>query len=151
MDGHQDSILYTSWKPGRVPIGRLTKGEIVKGITGVHITKKPDRIPVFQAIPELGLRPGDVILRCMYLGEGFANIWANGKCVKEIDCTLVSEKRGGGCLRDCPAVVEEDGVKEWWVQVKASSGKIGWTKVDNNFDGMDSLASNSFSTAGSEN
>jgi hypothetical protein len=81
-----------------VPIGRLAKGEIVKGITGVHITKKPDRIPVFQAIPELGLRPGDVILRCMYLGEGFANIWANGKCVKEIDCTLVSEKRGGGCL-----------------------------------------------------
>ena len=81
------------------------------------------------------------MLRYMYLGEGFANIWANGKYTKDTDCTFVTEKSGGRCLRDCPAVVEEDGEKEWWVQVKTSSGKIGWVEADIDFDGMDSLAS----------
>jgi hypothetical protein len=33
----------------------------------------------------------------------------------------------------------EDGVKEWWVKVRTTSGHEGWTKADGNFDGMDSL------------
>lgn len=138
------SPLYTSWKRDRRQIGVLAKGQVVTGITGVHITKQPDVIHVFQAIPELGLKPGDVVLRYMYLGEGFANIWANGRYIKSFDCTFVTEKGEGGCLRDCRAVVEENGEKEWWVEVKMSSGKIGWTKAEYNFNGMDALASTSF-------
>ena len=135
------STLYTSWKADRRQIGTLTKGNVVTGITGVHITRKPDVIHVFQTIPELGLKPGDVLLRYMYLGEGFANIWAHGRYVKAADTTFVTEKSGSGCLRDCVAVVEESGEKEWWVEVKTSSGKIGWTNADYNFDGVDALAS----------
>jgi hypothetical protein len=48
------------------------------------------------------------------------------------------------CLRDCQAVVEENGEKEWWVEVRMSSGKIGWTKAEYNFNGIDALASTSF-------
>jgi hypothetical protein len=135
------SPLYTTWKADRRVIGTLVKGQVVKGITGVHITRKPDVIHVFQAIPELGLKPGDVVLRYMYLGEGYANIWANGRYVKSADLTFVTEKTGSGCLRDCQAAVEENGVKEWWVEVKTSSGKIGWTQANYNFDGVDALAS----------
>jgi hypothetical protein len=141
----KSSTLYDSWKPGRKPIGRLTKGEKVMGLTGVDITNKPDHIRVFQAIPELGLKPGDTVLRYMYLGEGYANIWANGKYMKETDCTFVTEKSGGGCLRDCPAVVPIEGDKEWWVKVRQSNGRVGWAKSEGNFDGMDALASRSSS------
>ena len=137
----KNSILYDSWERGRQPIGELTKGETVIGLTGVHITNKPDEIRVLQAIPGLGLKPGDTVLRYMYLGEGYANIWANGKYMKETDCTFITEKSGGGCLRDCPAVVQVEGQKEWWVKVKQSSGRIGWVKAEANFDGMDALAS----------
>ena len=137
------STLYTSWKPDRRRIGMLAKGQVVTGITGVHLTKKPDVIYVFQAIPDLGLKPGDVVLRYMYLGEGSANIWARGRYLKSADTTFVMEKGGSGCLRNCVAVVEENGEKEWWVEVKTSSGKIGWTKAEFNFDGVDALASGS--------
>lgn len=51
-----------------------------------------------------------------------------------------TDKAVGGCLRCCYAVVEEDGVKEWWGKVRTMSGKIGGAKVDENFDGLDSLA-----------
>jgi hypothetical protein len=136
----RSTALYSSWKPDRAQIGQLHKGEVVTSVTGIHLTKQPDRIQVIRAIPELRLKPGDTVLRYMYVGEGFANIWANGKYLKEVDCTFVTEKNGDGCLRDCGAVVEKQGVKEWWVQVKSSSGKTGWALVDGNFDGMDALA-----------
>jgi len=76
----------------------------------------------------------------MYLGEGFANIWFNGAWHKGEDCTFVTEKNGQGCLRDCSAIVTEQGVKDWWVKIKTSDGKIGWVLVEDNFDGMDALA-----------
>jgi hypothetical protein len=135
------SALYTTWKANRRAIGTLEKGQVVTGMTGVHVTRRPDVIYVFRAIPELGLKAGDVVLRYMYLGEGYANIWANGRYIKSADLTFVTEKSGFGCLRDCQAAVEENGEKEWWVEVKTSSGEVGWTKADYNFDGVDALAS----------
>lgn len=145
------SVLYTSWKADRVAAGNLSKGEPVVAITGVHVTWKPDRIRVVQEIPDLGLKPGNVILRYMYQGEGFANIWANGKYMDSADCSFITEKSGDGCSRNCKAVVEEDGVKEWWAQVQSSSGKTGWTLVNDNFSGMDSLAVAPSPTANSGN
>ncbi|HKW34885.1 MAG TPA: hypothetical protein VJN92_17880 [Candidatus Acidoferrum sp.] len=47
----------------------LQKGEVVTGMTGVHITYEPDRIRVFKPIHELHLQPGDIILRYMYRAE----------------------------------------------------------------------------------
>jgi hypothetical protein len=136
----KESTLYSSWQKGRTELGKLKPGEDVTGLTGVHITRKPDRILVKQSIPDLGLKPGDIVLRYMYLGEGFANIWANGVWHKSEDCTFITEKSGEGCLRDCSALVIEEGAKDWWVKVRTSDGKIGWVLVEDNFDGMDSLA-----------
>lgn len=115
-------------------------GQEVLALTGVHITRRPDTIRVNVPIPELQLRAGDVIFRYMYHGEGFADIWANGSWHKDYDCTFVAEKEEGGCLRDCAAKVELYGEKEWWVNIKMANGKTGWVLVDENFDGMDSLA-----------
>ena len=127
-------------RKNRTELTSLKPGDEVTGLTGVHITRRPDRILVKQAIPDLGLKPGDVVLRYMYLGEGFANIWFNGAWHKGEDCTFVTEKNGQGCLQDCSAIVTEQGVKDWWVKIKTSDGKIGWVLVEDNFDGMDALA-----------
>jgi hypothetical protein len=42
-------------------------------------------------------------------------------------------------LRNCAAIVTQEGAKDWWVKIKTSDGKVGWVLVKDNFDGMDSL------------
>jgi hypothetical protein len=135
----KNTPLYSSWEANRVLIGKLPKGEKVKGLTGVHITNKPDTIRMLADFPALSLKRGDTVFRYMYRGEGYADIWANGKWMKETDCSFISEKEMGGCLRDCSAKVLEDGDKEWWVKVQTKSGQVGWAKAEDNFEGMDSL------------
>lgn len=135
----KESTVYSSWESARSEVTRLKPGDEVMGLTGVHITRRPDRILVKQAIPSLGLKPGDIVLRYMYLGEGFANTWFGGAWHKDQDTTFITEKDGGGCLRDCAAIVTDGGAKEWWAKIKTSDGKIGWVLVKDNFDGIDSL------------
>jgi hypothetical protein len=134
-----ESTIFTTWKEGRKPWATLQKGEVVTGLTGIHITWEPDRIQVSQSIPDLQLQPGDLILRYMSYGEGSADIWVKGQWKKEYDCSFITEKDNSGCLRDCAARVISEGRKEWWVRLKTSQGKIGWAKVEDQFDCMDSL------------
>jgi hypothetical protein len=135
----RETTIFTTWKEGRKPWATLQKGEVVTGLTGTHITWEPDHIQVSRSIPELQLQPGDLILRYMSHGEGFADIWVKGEWKKEYDCTFITEKDNSGCLRDCAARVISEGRKDWWVRLKTSQGKIGWTKVEDQFDCMDSL------------
>ena len=135
----RDSAIFSSWKDDRKPVSQLKKGEIVTGLSGVHITYEPDHIQVLKAIPELHLRPGDTILRYMYRGEGFADIWVKGEWKKEYDCSFITEKDGSGCARNCSAKVSSEGKKDWWVRVKTAQGYIGWAKAEDQFDCMDSL------------
>lgn len=135
----KDAAIFSSWKKDRKQIAIVRKGQIVTGLTGVHITLEPDRAKVLKPIPDLGVKPGDIILRYMYEGEGYANIWTNGKWHKDYDCSFLKEKDGSGCTRDCSAVVVSDGRKEWWVQVKTQQEATGWTKVEDQFECMDSV------------
>jgi hypothetical protein len=136
----KETPLYSSWKEDRTVIGKLTGGETVVGLTGVHITKKPDKIQVLVDMPKLGLRRGEIIFRYMFRGEGFADLWAHGEWMQEADCSFITEADGDGCARDCSAKVVENGAKEWWVKVRTNSGQVGWAKAEDNFDGMDALA-----------
>jgi hypothetical protein len=135
----KDSKMYSTWREGRTEVGRLKTGQEVTGVTGVHITRKPDRVVMKRAIADLGLKPGDVVLRYMYLGEGYYNTWFNGGWHKSEDCSFIAEKSAGDC-GDCLAIVTEEGDKEWWVEVKTSEGKAGWVLADRNFEGMDAFA-----------
>jgi hypothetical protein len=136
----KDVALYSSWKEARTPLFTLKNGEVVTGITGVHITYEPDRIQVLQSLPELQLQPGDIILRYMNRGEGFADVWSKGRWRKQFNCSFITEKNSTGCLWDCAAKVISEGRKDWWVQVKRAQGQSGWTKSDDQFDCMDSLS-----------
>ena len=139
----RESTIFSTWKEGRKSWAMLQKGEVVTGLTGVHITYEPDRVEVLKPIPELHVQPGDVILRYMYRGEGASDLWVKGQWMKEFDSTFVAELDGTGCMRDCAAKVVAAGRKEWWARVKTSAGKIGWTKVEDQFNCMDSLGGDS--------
>jgi hypothetical protein len=137
----QNTKIFSSWKGQRKPIATLMKGDVVTGLTGVHITYEPDHIKVFKPMPELHLRPGDTILRYMYLGEGYADIWVKGQWKKDYECTFITEKDGSGCLGgdDCVAKVVSNGKKDWWVRLQTAKGSIGWVKVDHQFNCMDAF------------
>jgi hypothetical protein len=139
----KDLALYSTWKKGRKPVTTVKSGQVVAGLTGVHITYEPDRVQVLRPLPELQLQAGDIILRYMYRGEGFADIWVKGQWRREFDCTFITEKDGEGCLRDCAAKVIGEGHKDWWVRVKTPEGSIGWAKAEDQFDCMDSLGGDS--------
>jgi hypothetical protein len=136
----QDVTLYSNWKEDRKPVTSLKTGEVVTGVTGVHITYEPDRIQVLQPLPELHLQQGDILLRYMYRGEGFADVWTKGQWRRQFDCSFITEKNSSGCQFDCSAKVISEGRKDWWVQVKTAQGLVGWTKSEKQFDCMDQLA-----------
>jgi hypothetical protein len=138
-----DGPIFSSWREGRKLVASLKNGQIVTGLTGVHITYEPDRVLILQPITELQLQPGDIVFRYMYHGEGFADIWVKGQWKKEYDCTFITEKNNSGCLHDCPAKVISVGRKEWWVRLKTPDGLVGWVKVEDQFDCMDSLGGDS--------
>jgi hypothetical protein len=132
--------LSSTWKDGRTTVTTLRKDQVVTGITGVHITYEPDRIEMTQPIPEQQLQPGDVLLRYMYRGEGFADVWFKGQWHREYDCSFVTEMNSSGCARECAAKVVSEGRRDWWVQVKTSKNISGWVKADDQFNCMDSLS-----------
>jgi hypothetical protein len=135
-----ETQMYSTWKnEGRKNVVTLAKGQIVTGLTGVHLTFEPDRIRVLKAMPELRVQPGDIILRYMYQGEGFADIWVNGEWKKSYDCSFVTEEDDSGCLRNCSARVISEGRKEWWVRIQTAGGITGWSLAGDQFDCMDSL------------
>jgi hypothetical protein len=122
------SPIYSSWQSRRAQIGRLTAGQTVDVIAGINITREPDRIVVTRAKPDIGLKPGDIILRYEIFGEGEANIWANGACHKGYSLGTTTETDGTGCgaKNACDSKVVANGVKEQWVQVRTASGLTGW-------------------------
>ena len=118
--------MYSSWQDDRIQTATLEPGENVAVVAGVQVIRQPDRILVTQPIPDLQLKPGDVILRFNTLGEGAADLWTSGTWHNSYDASFTTEKNGLGCRRHCLAVVIDDGIREYWVQVKTSSGQTGW-------------------------
>jgi hypothetical protein len=120
------SPMYSSWQDDRTQTAALELGEDVAVVAGVQVIRQPDRILATQPIPDLHLKPGDIVLRFNRLGEGAADIWASGTWHKNYDASFTTEKNGLGCRRHCLGAVIEEGVRENWVQVKTSSGQMGW-------------------------
>lgn len=120
------SSMYSSWQDDRTQTAKMEPGEQVIVVAGVQVIRHPDRILVTQPIPDLHLKPGDIILRFNRLGEGAADIWASGAWHNNYDASFTTEKNGLGCRKDCLGRVIEEGVREYWVQVKTSSGQTGW-------------------------
>jgi hypothetical protein len=135
---NKQSKMYSSWQSNRNLVATLKAGEKVTGLTGVLISRKPDRFLVKQPTPYFSLKVGDVILQYAEWGEGAADLWAKGVWYKSFDWGQTEE--GDLILSDDNVTLVEHGSREWWVQVKTLSGKMGWVHASGNFDGMDALA-----------
>ena len=143
----KDVSLYSTWREPRRSLGRLRKGEKVLGLTGVHITWRPDRIAVTQDVPDYGFRRGAHIFAYMYLGEGAHDVWVKGRGLTVADLSFV---KGLDCSERCAGRLVREGRKEWWVKVNTRRGRTGWVaehtrpvsslEWDSNFTCMDALA-----------
>ena len=134
--------VYDTWKRDRRQLGTLTKGEKVTGITGVVITFRPGVIRMMRDLPEAGLKKDETILTYTYLGEGFSSVWLHDAFHAEYDITFTKWPDGQGCGgAHCAATYVDLGKKDWWAQIRLSSGSTGWVDMDHSeFDGIDILA-----------
>ncbi len=119
---------YDTYKASRRLIARISKGDVVEGLTGVVITYRPGVIRLDRDRPEEGLHSGDEVLTYTYRGEGDSAAWSKGKFYSDFDIAA--------------ATSVDQGNKVWWAQVKFEDGCTAWVKMnDADFDGLCSLAS----------
>ena len=131
--------LYSTWKSDRAPVVKVGKGDSVTALTGIHITFEPEEIQVTAPIPQYGLEPGDVVFGYMNLGEGVFNAWFKGNWVDEFDGSGTVRPDDLGCSHKCNAKLVRPGRFEWWVEIKAKNGAVGWTQETSKFTGSDAL------------
>ena len=106
---------------------RLNKGDRVKGMTGVVITSHPGEVRVLKRtkIGKFTAPPGDTLYLLTYVGEGFNRVWYRGKITEEETYDKTTFRQ----VREPKAV--------WWVKIRNSRGKIGWSRDPDNFGNKD--------------
>lgn len=104
---------------GKKVVGQIHKGEKVQGVTG-EVHSVPLRAIARDDDPSTGVKAGDVIYVLHPIGEGGWMAWHKGKLVVTDD-------------------VPEKGLPRytWWLQIKTSSGTVGWTVSHGNFANQD--------------
>ena len=124
------TVLRTQMNEGSSIAFRVKKGEKVRGVTGVVITARAGVVRALKntAVGDNNTRvkTGELLYLLTYTGEGFYDTWFKGKVFSysfydNKSLKLVSE----------PTSV-------WWVKIRNSKGKVGWTKLPDNFDNKDS-------------
>jgi hypothetical protein len=138
----KDMPVYDTWSEARHRTGSLTKGEKVTALGGLVITYRPGVIHVDRDIPEAGLKSGDSILTYTYIGEGFSQLWINGRFYEEFDISFTKWPDGSGCGgARCAATYVDLGKKTWWAELKLKSGATAWVEMESaSFDGTYLLA-----------
>jgi hypothetical protein len=117
----------------------VDKGEKVMGVTGVVITTKAGRIKILQPITldennPVEAAPGDLLYTLHYLGEGYDRFWFKNE--------VHDAQLGANQIVLKPKPPEQWRVlaqpkTEWWVNVRTTSGQVGWSKETEKFDHMD--------------
>lgn len=131
----EQTALYD--KPaGTAVVAQLMPGEPVGAVTGeVHL--KPAPVLVRFPPPHTTIEPGSIVFLLDYLGEGHGRIWVQGK-VEESEVVGAFEHcafPGNGCWGEFvdpgDAGRQQDG--QWWVQIRAPNGELGWTRQSTHF------------------
>jgi len=112
----------------------VSPGEQITVLDGVVIVDRDDLIRVLKPMTALDVpgefEPGDAIWRVQIMAEGGAVIWHNGRMVETVldgleDC---QERRPA-----CSGIIEQKGIRQWWIKVRNVRGQIGWVRADWNF------------------
>ena len=123
--------MYSSYREGRTLVTTLKARERVTILAGVNVIRKPDRASIRQ--PHDGvLQSGDVALGYGFRANGNMDFWAKGVWFEDSLESIID--KGGECgFRDktqCDIEIIENGIREWWVQVKTGNGAVGWVRAD---------------------
>ena len=120
--------IADTWKPSRREVSSVAPGTMVEILEDLIVVEAPDIVWVSRPIDEMKLKEGDTILRYARLGEGSADLWAEGCWYKDADAGFITEPDGAGCGgSECSAKVTKVGRQMWWFHVRLPSGKTGWT------------------------
>ena len=106
---------------------RLRKGEKVRGLTGVVITTQAGIANVVKPVEDSTWRipAGERVYLLTNQGEGYVKVWYKGRIFS--DEVLNTE-----LFR-----IEQQPRSVWWVKVRNSRGKVGWSRQPENFGNMD--------------
>ncbi|MCP5418970.1 MAG: hypothetical protein H6970_00565 [Gammaproteobacteria bacterium] len=125
---------------GKQTVANLKRCEKVEGVTGDFYVK-PSLVEVVKDYEDDAgnqFKKGDKFYLLSPQGEGFFSAWADGKLF-DVDGVFIFPKEDCDANpSDCWAMIQGDpGEGVWWMQVKTSTGVVGWTK-EPVFDGQDS-------------
>ncbi len=123
----KDTTVRTAMRDGASVAFRLKKGERVRGLTGTVITTQAGEVRTLKKtkLGNVTVNPGQTLYLLTYLGEGFHKIWYRGRIYEEetYDPEIFRQVRE-------PRSV-------WWVKVRNSKGKIGWSREPEHFGNKD--------------
>jgi hypothetical protein len=132
--------IYPTWQGNGTPIGTLKAGEEVAVLGGANVIREPDAAVIKYVSPHDGtpsLKVGDIALgygvepdevggHVVFSSKGtWFTEWIESVAEKG-RCGFTSGFGPGGCTID----IVKDGVSEWWVQVKTTSGLTGWVLAE---------------------
>jgi hypothetical protein len=134
-----ETILYDKPAGTRI-VARVGANEPVEGVTGeVHLRPLPVSVR-YESNYGFTAPAGSIVFLLDYLYEGHGRIWIDGKIV-ESEITSVFEH----CASPAPECwgefvnPEDEGLQmmggKWWIQIKTSQGKLGWTREASHFSG----------------
>ena len=113
-------------------VGTALKGSRVTALTGeVHLTPEPVGVLIDGPFPK-----GSIVFVLDNLGEGYANVYTNGKIVQAEEsyaeyCFRPSEACWGETI--LPSVPEAI----WWIKIRLPNGVVGWSRQSNHFGNKD--------------
>ena len=123
----------------------VAPGETVTALGGVVITTRPGRVEfdmpydVDAAGGRIHIEPGQPLYLLTSQGEGFMKAWFNGRVYEGVDTATFSNGGCAGGPRPCVGRLVERWQFEWWVQIRNSAGRVGWTREPEKFDNKDAL------------
>jgi hypothetical protein len=124
----------------------LATGDKVTAVTGAVVVLRPGRVE-FKAATQLSsqdgmlrVSAGDTLYLLAYIGEGFTNAWLKGRIYRGVDgATSFFDVRCTDEPGRCNGRVVEPPLTEWWVQLRVSDGRTGWTDEPEKFDGKNRI------------
>jgi len=78
----------------------------------------------------VSLKPGDVFYTLHYQGEGFDLFWYKGALHS---AQMDYHNDLPGAVKDTFYQLMREPKYEWWVKIKNSAGKVGWTNETKHF------------------